>query len=161
MDFEIRRLQQGDEQLVLQAVLDLKPEDERGGRQPSIQHLRRFLAQDTNYLIIASKDSVPIGFLTAYRMLDLFCDASMVYLYEIKVAPPYRRQGIGKRMVNMLKTECKEGNVEEIWVATEKENVAAKQLYERTGAICESPDQCEFVYQLKNIGTGGRGSGIG
>lgn len=75
-------------------------------------------------------------------MTSLSRDAFMVYLYEIEVAPHFRRQGISKQMVNLLKTECEEGDVEEIWVATDKENVAAKELYERTGAICENPDQC-------------------
>lgn len=150
MDFEIRRLQQGDEPVALQVVRDLMPEDERNGREPGIPHLQRFLAQDANYLIIASADSRPVGFLTAYRMPALCCDASMVYLFEIEVALPYRRQGIGKQMVNLLKKLCVEDGVEDMWVGTENDNVAAKKLYECTGGILSYPDNCEFTYQLKD-----------
>ena len=149
MNFEIRHLQPGDEGLALQVVLDVKPEEEQNGREPSIQHLGRFLTLDTNYLLVAQVGSQPVGFLTAYRIPALCSDASMVYLYEIEVAPPYRRQGIGKELVNLLKTECEKSDVEEIWVATENENLAAKRLYESTGGICDHPDQFEFVYVLK------------
>ena len=149
MNFEIRRLQPGDEGLALQVVLDVKPEEEQNGRQPSIQHLRRFLTMDTNILIIALAGGEPVGFLTAYRMPDLCSDASMVYLYEIEVDPPHRRQGIGKGLVNLLKVECQDSDVEEIWVATENENLAAKRLYESSGGICDHADQCEFVFVLK------------
>ena len=150
MEVEIRRLQPGDEQVALQVVRNLMPEDERDGREPSIHHLSRFLAQETNYLIIASVGSAPVGFLTAYRMLALSCDASMVYLFEIEVALPYRRQGIGKQMVILLKGLCQDSDVEDIWVGTENDNVAAKRLYESTGGVCLYPDNCEFVYQVNN-----------
>jgi GNAT superfamily N-acetyltransferase len=41
-------------------------------------------------------------------MPSLCCDAAMVYIFEIEVAPAYRRQGIGKEMVNLLKRLCGE-----------------------------------------------------
>jgi ribosomal protein S18 acetylase RimI-like enzyme len=149
MAYEIRRFQPGDEQLALQVVRDLMPADERDGREPTIPHLRHFLAQDANYLIVASAGSAPVGFLTAYRMPALSCDASMVYIFEIEVAPPHQRQGIGKQMINLLKALCQDGDVEDMWVGTENDNIAARRLYESTGGICSYPDSCEFTYQLK------------
>ena len=148
MDFEVRRLQPGDELLALQVVRDLMPEEERDGREPGLEHRQRFLAQDTNYLIVATAGSRPVGFLTAYRMPSLCCDAAMVYIFEIEVAPVYRRQGIAKQMINLLKRLCQENGVEDMWVGTENDNVAAKRLYESTGGVCSYPDNCEFVYQL-------------
>lgn len=150
MDITIRRLQPGDEQLALQVVSDLVPIDERDGRGPSTGHLQLLLGQDTNYLIVAISGNAPVGFLTAYRMPALSCDASMVYIFEIEVASSYQRQGIGKQLINLLKKLCLESDVEDIWVGTENENVAAKRLYESTGGICKYPDQCEFVYDLKH-----------
>lgn len=147
MGFEVRRLQPGDEELALQVVRDLMPEEERDGREPGLEHRQRLLAQDTNYLIVALDGSRPVGFLTAYRMLSLCCDASMVYIFEIEVALVYRRQGIGKEMVNLLKGLCREDGVEDMWVGTENDNVAAKRLYESTGGVCSYPDNCEFVWR--------------
>lgn len=62
MDFEIRRVQPGDEHLALKVVYNLKPEDERDGHKPSIHHLSSFFTHDANYLIIALVDSGPVGF---------------------------------------------------------------------------------------------------
>jgi ribosomal protein S18 acetylase RimI-like enzyme len=102
MEIVVRRFQPGDEQLALQAVREVMPVDQREGREPSIQHLQRILGDDANYLIIALSGNDPVGYLTAYRMPALACDASMIYLYEIEIASTYRRQGIGKKMINLL-----------------------------------------------------------
>jgi len=148
MNVKIRRLIIGDEDNALKVVRQVMPVEERNGREPSIPHLRTFLAQESNYLIIAEDGNAPVGSLTAYRMPALCCDATMVYIFEIEVTENYRRQGIGTRMINLLKQFCLEDGVEDIWVATEKDNQAARRLYESTGGICEYPDSCEFVYYL-------------
>jgi ribosomal protein S18 acetylase RimI-like enzyme len=149
MQYEIRRFQPGDEQLALWTVREVMPFNEREGREPTIPHLQRFLAQDTNYLIIALAGGDPVGYLTAYRMPALCCDASMVYLFEIEIAEEHRRKGLGKRMIHLLKELCLESGVEDIWVGTENDNIAAKRLYESTGGVLSSPDSCEFTYRLK------------
>jgi ribosomal protein S18 acetylase RimI-like enzyme len=148
MEYQIRRLQPGDEQFALQVVRDLMPEAERDGREPSLAHLQGCLAQDSNYLIAASAGGLPAGFLTAYRMPAICCDTSMVYIFEIEVALSHRRQGIGKRMVNLLKELCQDSEVEDMWVGTENDNIAAKRLYESTGGVCSYPDNCEYTYQV-------------
>ncbi len=144
---EIRRLQEGDEQPAIHAVVSLIPENERDGQKPSLSHMRDLLAHDENYMIVASEGSSPVGFLVSYRMPKLARDASMIYLYEIAVAPAYRRQGIATRMIDLLKSLCQEAGVIEIWVGTEKDNIPARRLYESTGAVCDNPDTVEFVYR--------------
>jgi ribosomal protein S18 acetylase RimI-like enzyme len=72
----------------------------------------------------------------------------MVYLFEIEVAAPYRRQGIGKQLIARLKTLCRDSDVEDIWVGTDHANVAAKRLYASTGGSCVAAHQCEFIYAL-------------
>ena len=152
MNVEVRRLQPGDEQVALEVVRAVMPVDERDGREPTIGHLQRMLGQDSNYVIAAITNSgtegAPVGFLTAYRMPALGCDASMVYIFEIEVIPSYRRRGIGKRMIELLKTICLESDVEDIWVGTENDNIAAKRLYESTRGVLADADQCEYIYDL-------------
>lgn len=153
MSIKIRRLQPGDEALALRIVRDLISIEEREGAEPTLGHLKRMLAQNTNYLIVAAVEeplagSIPVGFARAYRMPDLCSDADMVYLFEIEVATAYRRQGIGKQMIELLKTLCLEDSAHYIWVGTENINVAAKRLYESTGGVCVETDSCEFTYDL-------------
>ena len=53
MTVKVRRLQPGDEELALQVVRKLMPEDERDGREPTMPHLVHFLEDETNFLIVA------------------------------------------------------------------------------------------------------------
>jgi ribosomal protein S18 acetylase RimI-like enzyme len=149
MPIEIKRLNSGDELLAIRTIEKATPVEERSDQLPTLQHIQNFLAQDTNYLIIATDGDLPVAFLTAYRMPMLGSVGSMVYLFEINVMPAYQRQGIGKGLINLLKAECQTTNVAEIWVGTENDNVAAKQLYTSTGGICHYPDSCEFIYHLR------------
>jgi ribosomal protein S18 acetylase RimI-like enzyme len=148
MNYTVKRLQPGDEPLALQTVRDLLPEDERDGREPTLLHLHHFLTQNTNYLIVATLGPLPVGFLTAYQMPALSYDGSMVYLYEIEVAPAHRRNGLGRQMIERLKTLCAQTDVEEIWVGTQNDNIPAKRLYESTGGVYDSQDNCELIYEL-------------
>jgi len=148
MEFVIQRVQPGDELLALESIRSLIPEDERDGREPTLQYLQLVLSQDTNYLILALVGGKPVGFLTAYRMPSFRCDAFMVYLFEIEVAVGFRQQGIGKQMIQLLKRLCRDVGVEDIWVGTEKDNIAARRLYESTGGMLSYPDNCEYTYTL-------------
>ncbi|MEZ4869779.1 MAG: GNAT family N-acetyltransferase [Caldilineaceae bacterium] len=148
MNVEIRRLQLGDEPLALRVVRELIPADERDGGEPTIGHLQRLLGQGSYYLIVALAEDALAGFLSAYHMPSLSSDSLMAYLHEIEVGSAYRRQGIGKHMLELFKQLCLESGVDYIWLGTENTNVAAKRLYESTGGVLAEADSCEYVYEL-------------
>jgi len=70
----------------------------------------------------------------------------MIYLYEIGVHPEYRRKGIGAALIGALKEDCRNRDILKIWVGTEADNLAARRLYESTGATFEREDHVEYVY---------------
>lgn len=144
---EIRRLGPGDENLAIRAIHRLKPAAERAGNDASPEHMRRLLGDDRNTLIVASDGGRPVGFLVAYRFPRVDRDREMVYLYEIEVVPEYRRRGIGTRMIRQLEEVCRARDVLKIWVGTEAGNLAARALYEATGARCERDDYAEYTYE--------------
>ena len=77
----------------------------------------------------------------------------MMLLYEIEVAVPYQRQGIGTAMLNLLKVFCHQRNAYKMWVQTGKSNVAARNLYRATGATLVEDDDClTFTYDLDGEG---------
>ena len=141
---EIRRLSAGDEAVAIEAIHELKPAEERAGHDASKEHMRQLLARDENYLYIASVDAQPVGFLLAYRFPRVDRDQDMIYLYEITVLLEQRRRGIGSRMIQALKEECRSSNVMEVWVGTEADNAAARALYESTGAKCQGETYAEY-----------------
>jgi ribosomal protein S18 acetylase RimI-like enzyme len=143
---KIHRLKTGDEEAAIEAIRDLKPSEERSGQNASIEHMKLLLTSEENYLYIAYVNTVPVGFLLAYSFPRIDRDQNMIYLYEIDVIPKYRRQGIGSQMIQRLKNECRCNNVMKVWVGTENDNIAARALYESTGAKCQGKNCIEFVY---------------
>ncbi len=64
---EIRRVHAGEAALAQKALQMLIPEDERGGKTPSVDHLQSLLKAQTNCLILALQHTDPVGFTIAYR----------------------------------------------------------------------------------------------
>jgi ribosomal protein S18 acetylase RimI-like enzyme len=115
------------------------------------QHLEKFLARSENVLIVAEQDGVPTGFLLAYLLDRVDRDQRMVCLYEIDVSEHHRRRGIGRAMIETLKSICKKENAMKAWVITNRSNLAAFRLYESTGAAADpSGDEVTFVYGPEN-----------
>ena len=108
--------------------------------------MRRLLGRDENYLYLAKVEGRPVGFLIAHRFPRVDRDRDMVYLYEIDVATEHRRRGIGTRMIELLKEDCRGDGVLKIWVGAESDNVAARELYEKTGARLEGQTYAEYTY---------------
>ncbi len=72
----------------------------------------------------------------------------MVCLYEIGVAEPHRRRGVGRALVEELKAHCRRERVTKTWVVTSRANTAAVRLYESTGARAgDASDDVVFVYE--------------
>lgn len=95
--------------------------------------MQAWLSRSSNILIAATVDDIPVGFALGY-LLDRVDDPhTMLFFYEIEVAPPYRKRGIGRRLVEVMKTVAREESVLKMWVQTHPNNIAARALYRRTG----------------------------
>ncbi|MBD0333472.1 MAG: GNAT family N-acetyltransferase, partial [Chitinophagaceae bacterium] len=66
--------------------------------------------------------------------------------YEIGVDKKYRQKGIATAMIEMLIEVCKERAIQELYVGTEVENLAAQKLYSRRG---KKEDVVWFTYRIK------------
>ena len=144
---EIRRLQGSDYALLASAIQTLIPEDERdGGRVASDAHLKYALANTACYFILCLIDSTPAGYLSAFRFPAIDSDCFQVYLYDIIVDEKHRRKGIGSRMIEELKRDCKKDGADHIWVGTSVENEAAQKTFEGTGARRVRETYIEYIY---------------
>src|SRR5271169_5215933 len=125
-NLRVSRLGTRDFDLALQAIRTLKKP------QSSFddEHLRKFLARPENILIVAAQERIPIGFLLAYLLDRVDRNQRMVCLYEVDVIESCRRRGIGRAMVETLKTICRQENAMKTWVITNRSNLAAFRLYE-------------------------------
>jgi ribosomal protein S18 acetylase RimI-like enzyme len=132
VDIEIRHLGPGDDGAVLAAgaLFDAPP------RPAATQ---RFLADPTHHLLIAyDAGGAPVGFVTGVETTHPDKGTEM-FLYELGVAEPARRRGIGSALTAALATLARQRGCYGMWVGTEDGNVAARRTYERAGARATPP----------------------
>lgn len=125
----IRRLRPGDEELHVELAQRFKE------HAPTRDRSAAFLADERNWLLVATDDNDEVvGFALAF-LLERWDGRRHVFFYEIDVAEEAQRQGHGGALVAELERMARAAGAFEMWVETERDNVAANALYERAGAV--------------------------
>lgn len=108
--------------------------------------LAAYLAAPQHHFIAALASGEIVGQLAA--VVHRHPDGRPIELYvdEVGVAPAFQRRGIARRMVDEAFALGRELGCEELWVATEPDNLPAKTLYETRGAAPETVTM--YVYRL-------------
>ncbi|MET2830148.1 GNAT family N-acetyltransferase [Mesorhizobium shangrilense] len=139
---EIRRLEAGDDALVMQVADNVFDEPVRPDR------LATYLEQSGHFMVVAIVDGVVVGQCAAviHRHPDKVTE---LYIDEVGVSPAFQRQGIARRMLDAMFEIGRENGCEEAWVGTEPDNVAARALYEsRKEPHGPAEDFVMHVYKL-------------
>lgn len=110
----IRRLGPGDED-VIRALAENEPQT-------------ALLSDDRTVFVAAFDGETPVGFAFGYVLPRRHGRPSIFFVYEIDVDKRYRRQGIGRRLME----EVLFGR-DEAFVLTEADNEAAMALYASLG----------------------------
>ena len=118
------------------------------GTEWNEQQGKKFLANDDSALFLALAENHIVGFLTAYRLQRLDKKKAEVLLYEISVADNFRQRGIGKVLIGKLKEWASQIESDEVWVLTNRSNVAAIALYTSLGGSIESTDEQMFTFKM-------------
>ena len=58
---------------------------------------------------------------------------SMLYLHDVKVDEPYRRQGVGRRLVEAFMDAGRRAGASKMFLTTSEVNMPARRLYEALG----------------------------
>jgi aminoglycoside 6'-N-acetyltransferase I len=105
-----------------------------------------FLADPRHHLVVARSDDVVVGMASA---VDYFHPdkAPQLWINEVGVSPEYRRQGIGRRLVERLVQLATDLGCTEVWVLTDAGNAAANRLYAAAGA--EVPPAESLMYTIR------------
>lgn len=104
-------------------------------------------------MIVAAEDGEPIGFAVAYLLDRINENHRMALFYEIEVAEAHRRRGVGRAMIETLKSMCGAEGVAKMWVQTSPSNEAAVALYPSTGARAAGSDgELVFTYHFTGPG---------
>jgi ribosomal protein S18 acetylase RimI-like enzyme len=97
----------------------------------------RFLDEDGHHLLVAYEDEQPVGFVTGVEVTHPDKGTEM-FLYELAVDEPFRRQGIGRALVERLAERARAAGCYGMWVLTDEDNEAARATYEGTGGVPET-----------------------
>ncbi|MGH8994953.1 MAG: GNAT family N-acetyltransferase [Acidimicrobiales bacterium] len=134
---EIRALGSGDEEAVVAAehLFDGPAEAAATGR---------FLGDPLHHLLVAYDEGTPVGFVSGVETTHPDKGTEM-FLYELAVDEPWRRQGIGRNLVERLGEVARRRGCYGMWVITDEGNEAARATYGGSGGAPD-PDQVVYVW---------------
>jgi glyoxylase I family protein len=89
---------------------------------------REFLADPRHHLVVACAGTTVVGMATALHYVHPD-KPNELWINEIGVAPAYRCQGIGTRLLETLLAHGRAIGCREAWLGTEESNLAARRLY--------------------------------
>lgn len=101
--------------------------------QPRAAYLERLLAGDSFIALVAEKDGEVVGGLAAYELHKFEQERSEIYIYDLAVAAPHRRQGIATALILELVTMAKARGAYVIFVQADLVDGPAIALYTKLG----------------------------
>jgi ribosomal protein S18 acetylase RimI-like enzyme len=110
------------------------------------ENAKLFLSNSSNWIFACIEDERIIGFAYGYELNRLNDVGNMLYIHEISVLSEFQGQGIGKQILNGVKSLCKVHGIYKIFLVTEKSNVAACTLYESVGGKSERSDDVLYFF---------------
>ncbi|HEX7337559.1 MAG TPA: AAC(3)-I family aminoglycoside N-acetyltransferase [Gemmatimonadales bacterium] len=133
----IRRLTPGD-QTLMRALLATFGEafDEvatYGGKPPGAAYLGRLLGRDDFIALAALKNGEVVGGLAAYELKKFEQERSEIYIYDLAVAAPHRREGIATALIQELKQLAAARRAYVIFVQADVGDAPAIALYSKLG----------------------------
>lgn len=96
---------------------------------------RAFLSTESNILVgaIDTARNVIIGFASAMIYVHPDKPIPEMWINEVGVHEDYRRQGIGKMIMDETLEIGRSKNCKVAWLATDHDNIAARALYKSSG----------------------------
>ncbi len=109
--------------------------------------LAQFLAQPANVLAVAVAEGVVVGMASGFSYVHPDKPLSL-FLNEVGVSARYHRRGIASRLIAAVLDHARSIGCREAWVATEVDNLPARELYQRTGARQDDRHAVVYIYAL-------------
>ncbi len=138
MPVEVRRLQPGDESLAREAFLVLATAFDEAPVELPEAYLTRLLRRQEFWAIAAVLDGHAIGALTAHTLAMTRSATDELFVYDIAVATPHRRQGIGRALLGRLCEYAGASGIPLAFVLADGDDDDALDFYRALGAE-ESP----------------------
>lgn len=100
---------------------------------PDDDYLERLLGSENILVLTALADDQVVGGLVAYELPKFERKRSEIYLYDLAVAAPHRRQGIATALILHLRQLAAQRGASVIFVQADLEDEPAIALYTKLG----------------------------
>lgn len=112
---------------------------------PATRWLEKLLQDEKTFFIAAFAGEELAGGLTAYILPSVYTQSSSVYLYDLAVISALQRKGIGRKLLQELKSYCSNMGYRELFVQAEAEDLHAIEFYRATGGNPENALQFSYI----------------
>ncbi len=120
---------------------------------PSLDHINRALGDATAVFVVASMEENDIisdvGFAMAFRLMSPLKSHAEAYLDDVFVAEEHREKGVGKALVEAVKTHMAAANVPVLWIATDAENEPMTALMDNQDGSERTDDVVHYALELQ------------
>ena len=121
--------------------------DAVGERSIDVDRASRFLAGPGSVAVGGHLDGRPAGYLIAYLVTRIDGEVMLV-VYDVSVAAPLRRRGVGTAMVEEVLRIAGTAGATKAWVLTDHGNEPARAMYRATGAIASDRDDLVMWWRV-------------
>ena len=145
---DVRRLAPSDAARVL-AAAELFP------RELDADAVAGYLGSSTDHLLLAAIGDAPVGFARAHTLRQLSRPAVRLMVSELRVAPAFRRQGVGRALIESLKGIARAEGADAMFIVLGPGQSAPAGLFAGTGGVEAASGHVIYVYVIGEGGTAG------
>jgi ribosomal protein S18 acetylase RimI-like enzyme len=106
-----------------------------------------FLRDPATVVLLMMNDADVVGWAWGLRQRHV-CGYTQLQLYEVGVAEPMRRRGVGRELVGAFLEIARTEGHEKMWLITTEDNIAAKNLYQAMGGGPAGYDKARYWWDL-------------
>lgn len=111
------------------------------------ESLANFVTDPDCVFVVAYHDQRLVGMASAVRLVKPYEKFRWLYIDEVDVVADFRRQGVGRAMMDELLRIAKAEGCAEAWLGTEEDNEPAKNLYRSVQRV-QTESFVGFTYPL-------------
>lgn len=141
MSTGVRMLRAGEEEVLLRAAPDVFDYPVRANLA------REFLSDPRHHIAVAIDGGAVVGFASAVHYIHPDKPAEL-WINEVGMAPAHRRQGLAKKILEVLLDHGRAIGCSVAWVLTDTDNAAARALYESAGGEELSKNTVHVEFKL-------------
>jgi len=109
-----------------------------------------FLTDPRHHIAVAIADGIIVGFASAVCYVHPDKPAPELWINEVGVAESHQGRGLAKQIMACLLDKARQLGCAEAWVLTERNNIAAKRLYQSAGGIEAANNVVMFEFRLND-----------